>query len=99
MAHGHKAKTKTEQTVHNVAQWLMDNRKEFEEQGITEGRVAAALGLADIDAKDAVDHLENCEEVVRTPQASTPRQFILKPGRGWPDIRERVLEKRTTGKE
>lgn len=98
MAHEHRSKI--EQNASNVAQWLIDNRKEFEQQGIGEDRVAAAVGLADIDAKEAVDHLETREEVVRMPQAMTkPRQFVLKPGRAWPDIREQKLEKRTTSQE
>ena len=75
----------------------MDNRKKFEEQGISEDRIAGAVGLADRDAKEAVDHLETREEVVRMPRAMTnPRQFVLKPGRAWPDFREQILEKRAS---
>jgi hypothetical protein len=72
----------------------LNNRKEFEEQGTNEDRIAGAVGLADGDAKEAVDYLETHEEVVRMPRAMTnPRQFVLKPGRAWPDFREQILEK------
>jgi hypothetical protein len=93
MAHEHRSKI--DQNASNVAQWLLDNRKEFEEQGISEARIAGAVGLADTDAKQAVDHFETREEVVRMPQAMTnPRQFVLKAGRAWPDFREQILENR-----
>jgi hypothetical protein len=84
-------KTKVEQNAQRVALWLMDNNTEFEQQGISEASLLAAVGLSEIDAKEAVDHLENHEEVVRMPQALTPPQFLLKPGRGWPEIKAQVL--------
>jgi hypothetical protein len=96
----HERKSKIEQNAYQIAQWLIDNRKEFEQEGITEARVATAVGLLSVDAKEAVDHLENREEVVRMPQPqTTPRQFVLKPGRIWADIREQILEKRTSSQE
>ena len=94
MAHEHRSKI--DQNACNVAQWLLANRKEFEEQGISEDRIAGAVGLADKDAKEAVDHLETHEEVVRMPRAMTnPRQFVLEPGRAWPDFGEQMTESRS----
>jgi len=41
----------------------------------------------------AVDYLENHEEVVRWPLALTsPPQFLLKPGRIWPETRDKLLK-------
>jgi hypothetical protein len=91
-------KSRAEQNAHRIIDWLMENRTEFEHQGINESTLTAALGLADADATEAVDRLENREEVVRLPIASTtPPQFILKPGRGWHDITEKTLPKRANG--
>ena len=86
-----KNKAKVEQNAQRIAQWLMDNSAEFEQQGINESRVASAAGLSEIDAQEAIDHLENREEVVRMPQALTPPQFLLKPGRGWPEIKTKAM--------
>ena len=96
MADEHKSKA--DQNAHRISQWLIEHRTEFEQQGINEDKVAAATGLSDIEAKEAIDHLESREEVVRMPQTlTTPPQFLLKPGRGWPEIRDHELEKRTSG--
>lgn len=93
-----KHKQEVEQNAMRVVQWLANNEVEFEQQGILEDRVAAALGLADLEAKEAVDHLENREDVVRTPKAlTTPPQFLVKPGRGWPAIRDKALGQRSGG--
>ena len=90
-----KRKQEIEQNALRVAQWLADNEAEFEQQGIYEDKVAAAVGLTDLKAKEAVDYLENREDVVRMPKAlTTPPQFLLKPGRGWPDVRDKALGKR-----
>lgn len=92
-----KHKSQVEQNALRIAQWLMENGTEFEQQGIYEDKLAA-VGLTDIDAKEAVDYLENREEVVRIPKTlTTPPQFLLKPGRGWQDVREIVLKKRAGG--
>ena len=87
-----KNKAKIEQDAQRIAQWLMDNSAEFEQQGINESKVTAAVGLSEIDAKTAIDHLENREEVVRMPQALTPPQFLLKPARGWPEIKAKAMK-------
>lgn len=77
-----------------VAQWLAQHGTEFEEQGISESSVATATGLGSADVMTAIDYLENREEVVRVPQSLTPRpQFVLKPGRGWADMRDEVAGK------
>lgn len=89
-----KHKTQVQQNAFRVAQWLSENGAEFE-QGINEDSVATAVGLTALDAEQAVDYLENREEVVRMPKAMTPPQFALKPGRGWPDVQQELLKKST----
>lgn len=90
MADEHK--TATEQNARRVAEWLAENRADFEGQGISEDNMASALGMASTEITEAIDHLEAREEVVRMPQAlTTPPQFRLKPGRGWPEIRDKIL--------
>ncbi len=82
------------ENMQRVARWLAENRTEFEESGIGEDRLASATGMTREEVTDAVDHLEAREEVVRIPQGlSTPPQFLLKPGRGWPDYRDKILGK------
>jgi DNA-binding GntR family transcriptional regulator len=84
----------TEQKVQRAAQWLAENRTEFEEQGISEDKLAQALGMPNTEITEAIDHLEAREEVVRMPQAlTTPPHFLLKPGRGWPEARDKILGK------
>jgi hypothetical protein len=93
-----KHKSQVEQNALRLAQWLMQNGAEFEQQGIYEDKLASAAGLMDKDVKEAVDYLENREEVVRIPKAlTTPPLFLLKPGRGWPDVQEEVLKKKASG--
>lgn len=92
MADEHR--TKIDPKAERVAQWLAENRTEFEEQGLGEDKLAPALGMTAEEVTEAVDHLEAREEVVRMPQGlSTPPQFKLKPGRGWPDMRDQILAK------
>jgi len=89
-----KHKSQVEQNAQRIAQWLAAHSTEFEQQGIYEDQVADSIGLANKDTTEAIDHLENREEVVRIPKSSTtPPQFLLKPGRGWADVRDKVLEK------
>ncbi len=77
-----------------VAQWLVENRTDFEGQGIGEDKLAPALGMTTDEITEAIDHLEAREEVARMPQAlTTPPQFLLKPGRGWPEARDEILGK------
>ena len=90
MADEHKARTDLK--TQRVAQWLVENRTEFEAQGIGEDQLAPALGMTSTEITEALDHLEAREEVVRMPRAlTTPPQFLLKPGRGWPEAREEIL--------
>ena len=89
-----KDDSKPRQDAARVAQWLIDHRSEFEDQRIREDSLASAIGLSREEVTASVDNLENREEVVRVPQAlSTPPQFVLKPGRGWPNVRDEVLGK------
>jgi len=93
-----KHKIKVEQTANKVAEWLVDNRTEFEESGIGEEKLASAVGISDPEVREAVDHLENREDLVRWPQALTsPPRFLLKPGRMWPASRDKVLAKKSAG--
>jgi len=81
-----------EQNTRQVAQWLAENRAEFEATGIGEDKLAPALGMTSDEITEAIDHLEAREEVVRFSQGlHTPPQFLLKPGRGWPDARDELL--------
>lgn len=82
----------SEQNARRVAKWLLENRTEFEGQGIGEDKLASALGMTSTELTEAIDHLEAKEEVVRMPQAlTTPPHFLLKPGRGWPEARDQIL--------
>jgi hypothetical protein len=86
------------QNAARAAEWLMGQGAEFEGQGVSEESLASALGLTHDEITEAIDHLENREEVVRFPRPSTtPPQVILKPGRGWPEIREKMLGSRPQG--
>lgn len=90
MTGAHKAAATPQ--MQRVARWLTENRTEFEGQGIVEDKLASALGMSSTEITEAVDHLEAREEVVRMPQAgTTPPHFLLKPGRGWPEVRDEML--------
>lgn len=87
-----KHKIKIEQNSLRIAEWLANNAAEFEQQGINEDKIAPASALADLEVKEALDHLENREEIVRFPKAmSKPPQFLLKPGRGWTSLKAKAL--------
>jgi hypothetical protein len=78
--------------MQRAVQWLVENRTEFEEQGIGEDKLADALGMNSTEVTEVVDHLEAREEVVRMPQGqTTPPRFLLKPGRGWAEVRDEIL--------
>jgi hypothetical protein len=84
MADDHKAKVQQDATC--IVNWLTKHRAEFERDGIEESTLASSVAMTEDEAREAVDYLENHEEVVRWPQAlTTPPQFLLKPGRGWPE--------------
>lgn len=90
MADEHKAKA--DQNALRIAQWLADNSAQFEAQGVEEASLAAAVGLSAEEVALAVDHLENREAVARLPHGHTvPPQFVLKPARGWDDIKAEIL--------
>jgi DNA-binding GntR family transcriptional regulator len=92
MASEHHAKI--DPKAERVARWLAENRAEFEGQGVSEDKLAPALGMTNEELREAIDHLEAREEVVRMPQAlTTPPHFLLKPARGWPDMRDELLGK------
>ena len=94
MADEHR--TKIDPQAERIAQWLVENRTEFEGQGIGEDKLAPALGMAAEEIREAIDHLEAREEVVRMPQGlTTPPHFLLKPGRGWPEVRDEILGKQS----
>lgn len=97
MADEHR--TKIDPKAVRVAQWLAEHRAEFEGQGIGEDKLASALGMAAEEITEAVDQLEAREEVVRMPQGlTTPPHFLLKPARGWPDMRDEILGKQSGAK-
>ncbi len=80
-------RSRAEENARRLAQWLANNA-EFEQQGVSEDSLTGA-GLAAEDVTGAVDYLENREEVVRIHQGlGTPPRFLLKPGRGWPDLKQ-----------
>ena len=84
MADDHK--TKVEQDADRILNWLTQHQGEFEQNGVEEATLAGSVGLTEEEVTRAVDHLESHEEVVRMPQGlTTPPQFLLKPGRGWPE--------------
>ena len=81
-----KRKAKALEDAHRIAEWLVQNRAEFEQAGIGVAKLTASVGIPETDLRLALDHLENREEIVRWPQA------LLKPGRIWPQTRDKVLE-------
>lgn len=89
MADDHKAKIEQDST--RIVNWLAEHRAEFEQNGVDEAGIGSSVGLTEDEVRRAVDYLENHEEVVRWPQAlTTPPRFLLKPGRGWPEIADRA---------
>jgi hypothetical protein len=85
---GNDRKSHNERNALRIAEWLLEHETEFEEPGIRTAGLTETLGLSEAEAEEAVDYLENREEVVRWPDASTsPPTFLLKPGRGWPDMK------------
>jgi len=86
-----KRKAKAQEDANKIAEWLVQNRTEFEQAGIGEDRLTSSVGMPETDVRLALDHLENREEIVRWPNA------LLKPGRVWPQIRDQVLQKSSGG--
>lgn len=92
MADEHKAQA--EQNATRIVEWLVENRTTFESQGVEEDALGTGVGVTGTDLAEAIDYLENREEVVRMPHGMTiPPRFLLKPGRGWPEIKDKILGK------
>jgi len=82
-----------------IVEWLLDNRSEFEESGIEESKIPAAVGLSEAEVTKAIDHLETREDVARLPESlSNPPKFLLKPARGWPEILNSASRRNTSAK-
>jgi hypothetical protein len=98
MAHDHK--TDVHGNAARIIEWLMEHRKEFERDGVEESSLAIAVGLSEEEVREAIDHLENHEDLARVPIAlSSPPRFLLKPARGWAEIADRPRgEKQASGK-
>lgn len=84
-------KSRAEEAARRAAEWLAGNEESFSREGVSEESLAAALGLSGAEVTEAVDYLENREEVVRFPHPlATPPRVDLKPGRGWPALRDEI---------
>ena len=91
-------RSRAEQAARRVAEWFARNEEQFRQGGIVEGSLAAALGLSAEEVTEAVDYMENREEVVRLPHPrETPPRVELKPGRGWRELRDEVLRSESGG--
>ena len=87
MAEDHR--TQIKQDAARIIDWLIKRQTEFEGEGIDEESLASSVDMAESQVTEAVDYLENHEDVVRFPQGTTsPSRFMLKPGRNWPAIKE-----------
>jgi hypothetical protein len=85
-------KAEIEQNANKISSWLVEHRAEFEQDGISEDSLISAAGISAEQAAEAIDRLENKEVAVRDPEAlSRPPRFKLKPGRSWPETREKLL--------
>ena len=97
MADEHK--TRHDPKSERVTQWLVENQQEFQDQGIAEDKLANALSMTSEEITETIDHLEAREELVRIPQGvSTPPHFLLKPGRGWAEVRDGGTNRTATQK-
>ena len=89
-------KTDLDESAARIVEWLLDNRSEFEQNGIEESRIPVAVGLSEAEVTRAIDQLESHEDVARFPETlSNPPKFLLKPARGWPEIVNKVSERKT----
>ena len=90
MADEHKSRV--EGNARRVARWLAQSEAGFEGEGVEEDALADATGLTREEVAEAVDYLENREDVVRFPHPmSSPPRTVLKPGRAWPEARDELL--------
>lgn len=69
-------KTRAEQAAGQVAEWLARNEERFRAGSVAEGELSEAVGSSAEEVIEAVDYLENREEVVRFPTRVRRR-------RGW----------------
>jgi cell division protein ZapA len=84
-------KPRHDEKSERILRWLHEHRAEFEGSGVSEGSLAAAVGLSEEEVTEAVDHLENREAVARLPQHDTSQPgFLLEPARGWADVCEEL---------
>ena len=92
-------KTEVPENAARIIEWLLEHRAEFEQEGVEESRLAVAIGLSEDEIREAIDHLENHDDVARLPEGlSKPPQFLIKPARGWSEIAERPQgDKRASG--
>lgn len=74
-------KSMAEHNARRVAEWLTNGGTAFEQEGIPESQLGSAVGLSEKELAEAVDYLENRDEVVRFPNS------LLKPGRAWPELK------------
>jgi hypothetical protein len=96
MAGDHRAQIK--QHADRIIEWLAQHQTEFEGEGVDEESLAGSVGMAANEVVEAVDYLENHEDVVRFPHGLTsPSRFVLKPGRNWPAIREEAIGNSSRG--
>lgn len=87
MAADHRTQIKHDAS--RIIEWLVKQHTEFGGEGIDEDSLASSVGMTENEVTEAVDYLENHEDVVRFPHGLTsPSKFMLKPGRNWPAIRE-----------
>ena len=95
-----KHNTEVHENADHIIEWLLEHRTDFERDGVEESSLGLAVGLSEDKIREAIDHLENHEDVARFPEAlSNPLRFLLKPARGWTEIVERRRgEKRAGGK-
>ena len=88
-----------DQNAAQIVEWLLQNRSEFEQNGIEESSISVTVGLSEAEVTRAIDQLENREDVARLPETlSNPPKFLLKPARGWPEIIKSASERKTGAK-
>ena len=93
-----KHNTEAHENAERIVAWLLEHRTEFETDGVEESSLGAAVGLSEDKIREAVDHLENHEDVARFPGSlSNPPRFLLKPARGWTQIVERQRGEKHAG--
>ena len=96
MAEDHR--TQIKHHAGRIIEWLVKHQTEFEGEGIGEDSLASSVGMAENEVTEAVDYLENHEDVVRFPHPlASPPRLVLKPGRNWPAIREEATGESSRG--